>query len=316
MLAKELFNIIGKSTKKYNIISVIPGDGKIITHEDENVLEIGIPKRTYLSMFKQAHDTWQDMSGMNIDDIYYMTLGYLITTNEHHTILKLHRKVTFQLIQERGWSVLAQELQYITSILTCRMSRINKSSSLWHWLKMLTVLSVYINKSTSTYELVIDRAIKSCELHFANYYGCNFLRWVIQINRVIDVPVEFDDVLRKLVISSCRTSLSDCGLWGVLQVYLSTGDIEWTINDLRRIVDSLRQEGLEFTSPVLQIRNTDHVACAIEQLDWLILVQCLVVTPYKSVVQAIPEKTVEEKLTNASTKVRQLAQEILTSKKN
>ncbi|CAK9437789.1 uncharacterized protein LODBEIA_P21670 [Lodderomyces beijingensis] len=281
-LRDEIIN----SKAKYNIIELIPDDlelgdgserksGPFTTHADDSSssLEIGVHKRAYLEMFMASHAYFyehrqqlynlQALSLVELRETYLMTLGYLITTNENHTIIKVHAQTVAIL---DNW---LEDLEIVTSFLTCRMARINKSSSLWAWLRR--VVQKCSHKREHGSKLVIDdrcisRALKSCDLHFANYYGNSFLRWCIEMEGYHE---EFKSWWRQLA-QLCDQRLSDSSLWGTLNFLLSRS---------RGENGEPRPRG--YTS------NLERHRFIVQKLAWLVRVNCKYRTPYRMLISAV-----------------------------
>ena len=80
-------------------------------------------------------DTWRVANALDkleitiLRELYLMTLGYLITANDHHSIMNLHELI----VQILG--NFEADIEIISCFLTSRLKRINKSSLLWHWMK-------------------------------------------------------------------------------------------------------------------------------------------------------------------------------------
>lgn len=107
-IIRELIDIIINSTRLFKIIQIIPssGNNQIVIFDDEpnNTLDIGITKQAYLSMFKQCHDYWYsyiddeasslaELNVAQLEELYLATLGYLVTANDHHSIMNLHEDI-------------------------------------------------------------------------------------------------------------------------------------------------------------------------------------------------------------------------------
>ena len=108
-IIRELYEAITSSCRSQKIIQIVQipqNENRIATYDDKanDTLEIGISKPTYLAMFKQSHDYWyryMESSQCTLDkleitilrELYLMTLGYLITANDHHSIMNLHELI-------------------------------------------------------------------------------------------------------------------------------------------------------------------------------------------------------------------------------
>lgn len=87
-LIRDLCKILINSNKPIKIIGIIAqsGDQDILSHEEENTLEIGLTKKAYLRIFKESHNVFHNhyegrlnldrLSRSELDELYYMTLGF------------------------------------------------------------------------------------------------------------------------------------------------------------------------------------------------------------------------------------------------
>ncbi|KAI3402572.2 hypothetical protein KGF56_004664 [Candida oxycetoniae] len=306
-LIKSLCDIIIDSKKLYKIIEVIPNGivsspSAFNLEEDGDILGIGIPKEKYLKIFKNSHDYFyahfdqllnlEGLSKANLVDAYYMTLGYLISTNEHHTIIKLHSRIV-NILQNYD-----QDLELISCFLTCRMSRINKSSSLWVLLQRLILKSHQETRPCLDPKYML-RAIKSCDLHFSNYYGNSFLRWYSAIDETgIAKRAEWFDVF----VSLCHSKLSDSSLWSSFNFILR-------IRAGRDI-----QTPLEELSPSNQNVDRDYHSAAnheivVAELKWLFDVECKYITPYKLLILLLDSSDQLEQIEQSLHKCKGISQE-------
>ncbi|KAI5959513.1 uncharacterized protein KGF55_005341 [Candida pseudojiufengensis] len=280
-LIQNLYNVLTQSNKLYKVIQIIPNDdtNQLILHEEEDVLDIGMSKKTYLAIFKESHTYFHnsyDKSTSNSHDdlqsLYLMTLGFLITTNEHSTIIKLHEKVVNKLNNQE------QDLEIISSFLTCKSKRINKSSSLWYYLKKLTISQVYVKKDYKLLNKLVLRALKSCKTHFANYYANNYLRWIIMVNQIMGMSNEFlIQELRRV----CHANLSDSSLWGTFCILMKSHNE----NGIELIVEEYNM--MTGISLVTEPSSQSIYQCMIpNEFKWLINVQCKYLTPYRLLIQS------------------------------
>lgn len=278
-LIRDLCKILINSNKPIKIIGIIAqsGDQDILSHEEENTLEIGLTKKTYLRIFKESHYVFHNhyegrlnldrLSRSELDELYYMTLGFLITTNEHSTIIALHEALVQRLKSHE------YDLEIISCFLTCRMKRINKSSSLWHWLKKLTLIR--INKGEDVDNL-LQRALVSCKLHFANYYANNYLQWVITVCRSKRIGLsDFQEPL----INLCRAHLLDSSIWRTLKIYFRLDEklVDYMAEEYNRLTGSHLSKNVVWT-------NYDDVITNL--FEWLLRLQCNYTTPFCMLIES------------------------------
>ncbi|EDK44083.1 hypothetical protein LELG_02262 [Lodderomyces elongisporus NRRL YB-4239] len=321
-LIQNLTHIILNSNKTYKVIEVIPNatdtknDANSLNgfqlYEENCTLGIAVSKYQYLSIFKASHSYFyhhrnellsiDKLSRDNLWEAYYMTLGYLITTNEHHTILKLHERIV-DILQNHE-----QDLEIISTFLTSRLSRINKSSSLWAMLRRWVVKSLSITYGVRQNQAPIPmvdrkyilRALKSCEFHFANYYANNFLRWCILIG---SVDGTFCNYWSEDLVQVCRSHHSDSSLWSTLNFLLKHNKTQTLTELLKPVMKELARESVcaHVTAAAVaaaaaaaglcigfgqspKVQSTPNV---ISELSWLIQVDCKNLTPYIQLILAL-----------------------------
>ena len=257
-------------------------------------------KLTYLAIFKECHTFWHQLlakqtsldvsnnlkllSLQELWDIYYMTVGYLITTHENHSIISLHESTVLVLANKvsNPNHLLEQELDLVTSFLTSRLKRINKSSSLWCWTQKLTIMLVCDDykseKSRNLCMKVIDRVLKSMELHFANYYAARFLQWLIEIIRPFPL---LSNYLFDQLHAKCRSNLRDVSLWTLLGMFWKPQDHNYPKHEYRRIVNGLIPYNFKISCEILELEPLEVQFLALEEINWLLTVSCTLLTPYK-----------------------------------
>lgn len=307
------------------VIQIIPlGDDDIVVAENGAVLEIGITKRAYLAIFKEAHTfhhTELDrhlenlpgyLHGCSVEklrEIYVLTIGYMLTTNENYTLLRVHELVTFLLFERlsNGGDFLLQELDIATSLVSSRLKRINKSPSLFLWIKYLLVQLVYqdLENTTVVFKRAITRILKASQLHYANYYAGGLLRTLIRWNGVFlslhSGPARAINLyIFTELTHACRTTLTDVSLWSTLEVYLlqelgAECDWEYIRTDYNRAVAKLRalQKGapLQYMDtenrPLHTPRKEEALAFIGDQVSWLLQVTCVAATPYVALLRPL-----------------------------
>lgn len=220
-LSQKLYEIITKDGQTKVILMIDSNDDAIVAFETD----IGLSKLVYLRMFKQVWTQWHEWDKETMEntwELYYMTIGYFVTTNENHTLLLLHEKLVNLLIIEDP-QFINKEINLISTLLCSRLKRINKSSSLWFLLQKLIQQENDFNM-----ELIVERVFLSCQHHFANYYANNFLKFLIRDG--------YGDIIGGKLLLACKSNLRDVSLWSTLEVWLETNLKEgknillWLIN--------------------------------------------------------------------------------------
>lgn len=315
----------------YRIITVLPWSfdkDAIMLHEEDLLLEVGITKTRYKRIFIEVHDLWikylrvkqpnHEVLLNNEDfallDLYDMTLGFLITTNENHSVFLLHELVLWLLYTRSDIpeAFLSQEFEIITSYVTSRLQRINKSSSLWHLIKQVSIVHIFEGliqgdiKRISLYQKLIRRTIKSCQLHATNYYASGFLAWCIRVNFLLQVLPkvsdeikralnELQDEVRSMLISFTRSSLTDMSMWLTFNVCcweiygLSPETLDYIVFEYNTLADNLRKRAVKVTE-FPSIENPLDISiswsswdCLRSQLKWLLSIHCTHLGPYDSI---------------------------------
>lgn len=276
-------------------IQLIPetGGDPIFSSVENGVTEIGISKKSYLAMFKQSHTYWHQRPESVSDlELYYFTFGYLLTTNENHTIIKLHQELFHRLLASGDIS-LQDEFRLIISLLTSRLKRINKSSSLWLWMKKLSIMHVFNGGGhdiQASFTQLIDCITKAQELHFANYYASNYLRWCIRLLRATNpnrtAPDTKLEYIKRKLVSLCHKDLVDVSVWSTLEVLINQDpkvEIEpelFVIQEFNRLCLGLNTDPISRVHQASTPSFTYTDDYSVHELHWLIGVKCKVVTPY------------------------------------
>lgn len=309
---------------QFKIVQIIPSieeyenSGPFIVHTSSlDTLDIGMTKKTYLQIFIEAHTYWhhvilpnrlhseeklKDLLTSELYDIYFATLGYLVTTNENHTIVRLHELCLTELEDNRGVPILELELSFLTCLANSKLKRINKSSSIWFLIKKIALRLIFsdLTNTQTQYKMLVDRTFKSIELHFANYYASSFLKWLIRYNYILSGQVHIlQDIQNRilgLLIEEAHSKLSDFSLWSSLETYIRVhGGVE-DVNAytyLQEEVSFITQRDLRW-----EPRQPDDIHLLLvlidEQISWLIRIECAVVTPFKSLMNPLLNMSISD----------------------
>lgn len=334
----EMPNITSK------IIQLIPAtesasDPFTTFRTDENTLDIGLTKKTYLSIFKEAHIFWHNNlvpyapnfeeywhnDREKLINTYYMTLGYLLTTNENHTIIKLH-ELTFWKIWKtspNSRQFLLSEFEILTVLISSRLKRINKSSSLWLMVKKISIALIFheimnaeVPGTIELYQVLVNRILKSCEIHFANYYASGFLKWCIRFNFILykntdSTPIrrymaEMNAMILNGLVLLCHQKLTDVSLWTTLEVYLressrKLSSSEHTIDEYNLVIDQLTTLGKADLTKINALSEKvmpefDVEDFQVQQINWLLKANCSALSPYVALITPLPVLSLETSL--------------------
>ena len=252
-------------------IEFAPGE-QLVWHTDGAVTAIGIPKSVYLRVFKAAHTQWHADAAGPPQEVYRLTLAYLLTTHENHTMMRLHRDAVLHLAATNP-SVLHDEFKFVVALVTSRLRKLNKSPMLWHWLRQLSVAIGVFEPGLPHLARLLEAVLALCEVHFANYYAADFGRWCVRVLRATNAPLQqFTDNL----VAQCRRHLTDVSVWSLLQVVVNPGPHElaataWAVASYNSLGGAI--------APPAHIALQPDLARL--QMHWLIKVKCVVATPYR-----------------------------------
>lgn len=325
-LCKNLHDLLVERQNEFQfkIVQIIPSIeeyeniGPFIVHTSSlDTLDIGMTKKTYLQIFIEAHTYWhhlilpkklhsegklKDLLTSELYDIYFSTLGYLVTTNENHTIVRLHELCLLELEEKRDVPILELELKFLTCLVNSKLKRINKSATIWFLIKKIALRLIFsdLTNTQTQYKMLVDRTFKSIELHFANYYASSFLKWLIRYNYQLSGQVHIlQDIQNRilgLLIEEAHSKLSDFSLWSSFETYLRVhGGVEDdnAYTYLQEEVSFITQRDLRW-----EPRQPDDIHLLLvlidEQISWLIRIECAVVTPFKSLMNPLVNMSISD----------------------
>lgn len=299
-LTSRLFDLINSSPCRIKTIQFkLEGDA-MESFEQEGVCEIGFTKKGYLALFLEGHtyftqglssgnfDNLKNASDKDLDQVYMATNALLVTTNEHTTAWRLHQDVVAELWCRRANSgkdsqaLLRCEFNFVIALATSRLAKINKSSILWAWIRKLSLLTVFGDADALL--AFVGEALRSMEVHFANYSASFTLNWAISI-AAMNSDIAPEQCLPQVRLL-CRKNLSDTSLWHVMGLMLRGGSQAYAVahyNQLARNAACFQN--------VPQYEGNSHTKSlpeeALAELKWLIAVRCQVWTPYFQVLSAV-----------------------------
>ncbi|ODV70232.1 hypothetical protein HYPBUDRAFT_151641 [Hyphopichia burtonii NRRL Y-1933] len=325
-LCKDLHDLLveRQNEVQFKIVQIIPSieeyenRGPFIVHTSSlDTLDIGMTKKTYLQIFIEAHTYWhhvilpkklhsegklKDLLTSELYDIYFSTLGYLVTTNENHTIVRLHELCLLELEEKRDVPILELELKFLTCLVNSKLKRINKSATIWFLIKKIALRLIFsdLTNTQTQYKMLVDRTFKSIELHFANYYASSFLKWLIRYNYLssgqVHILQDIQNRILGLLIEEAHSKLSDFSLWSSFETYLRVhGGVEDdnAYTYLQEEVSFITQRDLRWVP-----RQPDDIHLLLvlidEQISWLIRIECAVVTPFKSLMNPLVNMSISD----------------------
>lgn len=240
MFARQLYQKVCLQSH-LTVLEVSPDPGAPDVLVVEN--EIIVAKKNLYKHFALAHTSLQQRllrtetdAVSDPEDDYYALLLYLLTTNENHTVLRLHEtdfwRVYYSRSGEHQRQWLRNEFRFILGVLNSRSSRINKSSSLWFWMKKLSIMCIFSKLSTANgddqvfadLDMLVECITSSSKLHFANYYCHGFIKWTVSVSLRVSIVSGSIDArilnLYNLVKQLAMSHLRDVSLWTTLRVLL------------------------------------------------------------------------------------------------
>lgn len=267
-LTQSVFSTVVSTKCLLSTLQFMPEGDVIVSGEDGDTCEVGFSKKTYLAMFLEGHRYYEQNSyrleplttflDVQLDEMYMATISILTTTNEHSTVWTLHEEIVGELYSRRGRDPVIDDFKFFSALATSRLPRINKSSSLWLWIRKLTVLVIFNWNMMAPIQL-IRQILRSMELHLANYCASYTLAWLVDVASARSVDLQ--DIVQ-LVRQQCRRNLGDISLWTALRRLLE-GKHEWYslehYNDLcKHLQLTMRVAGLEevLISLILGSSNT------------------------------------------------------------
>lgn len=304
---ETIFTTVTSTKCLYSSLQFMAEGEGIVASEEIDTCEVGFTKKTYLAIFLEGHSYFghhpfhlqqlSDLSNRQLDTIYMATISILTTTNEYNTVWRLHEEVVTEMYCRNGQNVVVNDLKYCLALATSRLARVNKSSSLWLWLRKLAIMVVFHWKSMTPMQL-IRHILRSMELHLANYCASFTLMWLVDVASALGV-----DVLGTagLLRRSCRGNLGDVSLWKTLHHILQGKNNRYSLVHYSQLcyhLQTVMRWGVpsEFNfSPKESVASqgiisqTEFLDVGIEpsdlsDLQWLLAVECTVHTPYFCVV--------------------------------
>lgn len=218
----SLHHRITSSPCPRKVLELVPSPAEdIVYHEEGDELAIGVPKKTYVEMFVAAHHQWHEFGDWRhyiahctedqLVQFHLVTLALMLTTHENHTVLVAHEAAVTQL--HVPWT---EEFEFVTTLVSSKLPRINKSSSLWHWVKKV---AGHFGPDLPEYTTLIRRTLVSMRHHPSNYYASAYLKHLIRINWALG-PDRVDELLLTELLALGHQNLTDVSVWSSIQTCL------------------------------------------------------------------------------------------------
>lgn len=260
----------------------------VVETPELDTCDIGMTKQMYLQMFMEAHrffeagfpetSTIRAMTERELRELYFATIAILTTSNDYHTVWRVHEVVVFELHKRIGLEILTDDFTFCSALATSRMKRVNKSSTLFLWLRKL---SVVLRDHGDLLHTMVLRLLKLMQMHFANYCAGFTLQWLAQ-TAVLHDEEWYSSVVDNLR-HQCRKELKDVTAWKALASLLRRRLDSYSAAHYNVLADWVSQALGSKVCHLTAYAYTDETESAYEDLDWLLSVECSVYTPYECV---------------------------------
>ncbi|AQZ16622.1 ECM9 (YKR004C) [Zygosaccharomyces parabailii] len=248
-------------------------DTRFFLSDDGNSVEIVCFKSTYLLVFKEAHNYFNQFQPLSACpknwETYYSSLGFLLTTPENKTNFNVHFDTVLNLFKENEVRrLIAKELKIVQRLLTSSNNRLNKSSSLWQLYRKLYTLSFGwdVGDNHDYLSTFLDSGIR----HFSNYYSWNTANWYFDIVTTSEKLATVEQTKKY-----CFRNFKDTSSWNALtyMVCQSKNKFNYNIKEYHRLQKMLNLSG------------------KFHDENWL---QCNVGEIFKEIIKLIDSFSVEE----------------------
>lgn len=320
-LTRSIYDAVVSTKCRYSTLQFVSGGDGVQIYEDDTVTcEIGFSKKTWLAIFTEGHQYFElhpfglqevsSMSNDELDSFYMATNCLLITTNEYSTIWRLHEQAVGEIYRRShgnnaektsknlNITILSREFTFCLGLCTSRLDRVNKSSSLWMWIRKLSAALIFQFESFSVLD-VAEHVLRSMDLHFANYCASYTLLWLMDVGAELGVvKTSEEEQIAQLLRERCRGSLNDVSLWRLLGAVLGGIHSQYSLHHynqvcthmstvLGQLMQALPQREV---IPLHQKRISGQLfPDGIDDLQWLLVVECTVDTPYQCVLRSVKD---------------------------
>lgn len=270
---ESLYNKVTTTQWKLVSIEINPTAETILYAEHENELHIAILKRFYLGLFKTAHDYFNH-HGLQLPPVlfecYYASLAMLMTTNDHHTMWRIHGK-TIELLKKESPDLLLRNFRWFAWLAALRLKRINKNTVVFHWIRQLAC-QLGLEQNREIVDLIICSTLQSMKVHFSNYVAGYTLQWLIRRLHDSGNYDRWAVVICESLRTTCRQNLADVSLWVTYGEALAVASRE---RDIRHFVDNT-------SLSVYSVFEDD--------LQWLLQSRCCVQSPFVCLLRSCPSE--------------------------
>lgn len=295
MLAEQLWGHVTEAPTRHVSLSVGGDSAAFEVHDELETRHIRMSKKTYLQIFCAGREDWKNMSeGTESANLvtstgFTQTWALLVTTNDHSSAWALHEKLVGPKLGDR--EVFQKELKMALCLATSYLKRVNKSPLLWLWIRKLCVLHISTVDEPATIRSIFESALMSIDVHFANYYAAFTLLWLLQIGarRGWEILPELVSRLRV----ACKLLLADVSRWNCLGDVYSGELHSYAVVHYHQLQVGFQNYGvlpekvdeLHQMIPLEAYKNESYAELASADFQWLLLVQCPRITPYRNLLR-------------------------------
>lgn len=289
-LAALVLETITEAQTQFIAVQILPAAQTLQTHadSDSDCLEVGLPKKSYVQLFLEGHGFLADkydpreaeLPPKELTDLYVATTAVLLATNDHVAAWRVHERVVWELFRRKSPGLLAREWKFASALATARLDRVNKSSLVWHWIRVLWTARLMVGVAEPDFHAAVSVILRSMETHFANYCAGYTLFWLVDVCVLHGVGKPPLDLLR----AQARRKLSDCSMWSAYGNILAGKEQPYNERVALQLLQRCRDAGLEGNLPsYVPLGATTRAFMhewAQQDLAWLLSVQTTIFTPY------------------------------------
>lgn len=295
MLAEQLWGHVTENPTTHVSLSVGGDSAAFEVHDESQTRHIRMSKKTYLHIFCAGREEWKimkedkDLADRITATGFTPTWALLVTTNDHSSAWALHEKLVAPKLSDRV--TLQKELRMALCLATSYLKRVNKSPLLWLWIRKLCVLHISTIDEPETIRDVFESALISIDVHFANYYAAFTLLWLLQIGarRRWEILPELVTRLRE----ACKLLLADVSRWNCLGDVYSGELHSYAAVHYHQLQLGFQKYGVlpkkveeRVHATLMEVSENDlYAELASADFQWLLLVQCPRITPYRNLLR-------------------------------
>lgn len=299
-LTRQVYDAVVTSPCVFSTLQLMPDDASasqiaVSDSPHTETRDIGFTKKTYLLLFTEGHHHFQNhpigpasenlhsLTDAQLESLYMATISILITTNEYSTVWTLHAHILGEKYVRNGIGAFVDDFRFCLALATSRLARVNKSLSLWLWLRKLAAVLVFQRKEVPYTDLV-RHVLKSMELHFANYCAGFTLVWLVDIGE--KTGLQGIKHTLPLLRKACRRNLHDITLWNTLLCILQGKCHPYSMvhyQDVCRQMESVLAQNVQNSAQGAPLDAGTYLGTngPMGDLRWLVTVECTVASPYR-----------------------------------